>query len=206
MALFWDTQSHVATSVTTDASGEFRQVVTPFPGDSPGLHRLCASAAPGPCANFTLQGAPTPTPPAPPSPSAVPTASASPSASPSPGASPVALTVNGGGSGGLDVITKPPFVFLPIIALLALLAALAYWVLMRGDRVPVLPSASVVHRSARPDIGPVAPRPPPTPPAPPASEIQPLPADLPPPPAPFDPTIEPDAPAGPFETPEPPPY
>jgi hypothetical protein len=104
----------------------------------------------------------------------------------------VALTVNGGGRGGLDVITRPPFVFLPIIALLALLAALAYWVLMRGDRAPALPSASVVHRSARPDIGPVAPRPPPTPPVPPASEMLPPPADLPPPPAPFDPTTEPD--------------
>jgi len=83
------------------------------------------------------------------------------------------LTVNGGRS-GLDVITKPPLVFLPIIALLALLAALAYWVLMRGDRTPVLPSASVVHRSARPEIGPVAPPPaPPAPPPPLASELQP---------------------------------
>jgi hypothetical protein len=83
------------------------------------------------------------------------------------------LTVNGGRS-GLDVITKPPLVFLPIIALLALLAALAYWVLMRGDRTPVLPSASVVHRSARPEIGPVAPPPaPPAPPPPPASELPP---------------------------------
>jgi hypothetical protein len=114
----------------------------------------------------------------------------------------VALTVTGG-RGGLDVITRPPFVFLPIIALLALLAALAYWVLMRGDRTPVLPSASVVHRSARPDIGPVAPRPPPTAPAAPAAEIQPPPADLPLPPAPFDPTTDPDAPAGPSEPPEP---
>jgi hypothetical protein len=94
------------------------------------------------------------------------------------------LTVNGGRS-GLDVITKPPLVFLPIIALLALLAALAYWVLMRGDRTPVLPSASVVHRSARPEIGSVAPPPaPPAPPPPPASE-------LPPP----EPSAPPDPPA-----------
>jgi hypothetical protein len=106
------------------------------------------------------------------------------------------LTVNGGRS-GLDVITKPPLVFLPIIALLALLAALAYWVLMRGDRTPVLPSASVVHRSARPDIGPVAAQPsPPVPTTPPA--------DVSPPPAPFDPTAEPDASAWPSEPPEPP--
>jgi hypothetical protein len=94
------------------------------------------------------------------------------------------LTVNGG-RGGLDVITKPPLVFLPIIALLALLAALAYWVLMRGDRTPVLPSASVVHRSARPEIGPAAAPPaPPAPPALPASELQPPePSEPPEPPA-----------------------
>jgi len=205
MTLFWDDPSHVAGSAMTDVGGNFTQTVKPFPGDTTGLHKLCVSVQPYPCASFTLQGAPTPTPPAPPSPSAAPTSSPSPSPSPSPSASPVALTVNGGGRSGLDVITKPPFVFLPIIALLALLAALAYWVLMRGDRTPVLPAASVVHRSARPDIGPVAPRPPPTPPAPPAAEFQP-PADPPQAPAPFDPTTQPDAPTQPSEGPEPPPY
>jgi hypothetical protein len=93
------------------------------------------------------------------------------------------LDTNSGRS-GLDVIMKPPFVFLPIIGLLALLAAIAYWLLMRQDRPPVLPSASVVHRSARPDIGP------------PRSQEQ--------PPAP---TAEPQAPAGPPEDPPgPPPY
>ncbi len=172
MSLFWDTQAHVAASVTTDSSGNFSKVVTPFPGDGPGAHRLCATVPPGPCANFTLQGSPTPTPTTPPSPSPGPTPSASPSGSPSPSASPLTLTVDGG-RGGLDVITKPPLVFLPIIALLALLAALAYWILMRGDRTPVLPSASVVHRSARPEIGPVAP--PPAPPEPPEPSAPPEP-------------------------------
>ncbi|OLC25919.1 MAG: hypothetical protein AUG06_05420 [Actinobacteria bacterium 13_1_20CM_2_65_11] len=63
------------------------------------------------------------------------------------------------------MITKPPLVFLPIIGLLGLLAAIAYWLLMRVERTPVLPSASVVHRSARPDIGPrPAQAPPPSPP------------------------------------------
>jgi len=92
------------------------------------------------------------------------------------------LTVNGGRS-GLDVITKPPLVFLPIIALLALLATLAYWVLMRGDRTPVLPSASVVHRSARPEIGPVAPPPAPPAPPPPLASEPPEPSAPPEPPA-----------------------
>ncbi len=195
MTLFWDDPSHVAGSATTDVGGNFTQTMKPFPGDTPGLHRLCVSVQPYPCASFTLQGPPTPTPPGPASPSPSPTASASPSGSPSPSASPLTLTVNGGPS-GLDVITKPPLVFLPIIALLALLAALAYWVLMRGDRTPVLPSASVVHRSARPDIGPVAPQPSPPVPATP-------PADVPPPPTPFDPTAQPDASAWPSEPPEP---
>jgi hypothetical protein len=200
MTLYWDVSSNVAGSATTDVGGNFTQTVKPFPGDGPGLHHLCVSVPPNPCAAFTLQGPPTPTPPAAPSPSPSSTPSESPS--PSPSASPVALTVNNGRS-GLDVITRPPFVFLPIIALLALLAALAYWVLMRGERTPVLPAASVVHRSARPDIGPVTPRPPPTPPVPPAAEMPTPSADLPPPPAPFDPTGDPDAPAGPSEPPEP---
>jgi hypothetical protein len=206
VTLYWDSPSQVVTSTQTDSDGSLATTINPFPGSGPGTHSVCASSAglnqAPPCATFTQQGAPTPTPPASPSPSAAPTGSPSPTSSPS--ASPAVLTQHSG-SGGLDVITKPPLVFLPIIALLALLAALAYWVLMRGDRTPVLPSASVVHRSARPDIGPVAPRPPPTPPAPPVDEIQPPPADLPPPPAPFDPT-EADPPAGPPETPEPPPY
>jgi hypothetical protein len=84
------------------------------------------------------------------------------------------------------VITRPPLVFLPIIALLALLAALAYWLLMRVDRTPVLPAASVVHRSARPDLGPASMRPNMTLPSSPAQEMQPPPAGLPPPYTPPD--------------------
>jgi hypothetical protein len=180
MNLVWDVQSHVATSVTADGHGNFTKVVTPFPGDGPGLHRLCASVPPVPCANFTLQGSPTPTPSAPPSSSPSPNDSPSPSPSDSP--SPVVLTTNSG-RGGFDVITKPPFVFLPIIGLLGVLAALAYWLLMRVDRTPKLPAASVVHRSARPQLGPLPTKPPATTATP---QVQPPPADgpLPPPEAP----------------------
>lgn len=190
LTLYWDSPSHVAASVTADSSGSFSKGVTPFPGDSPGLHRLCASVPPNPCANFTLQGSPTPTPAASPSPS--PAASESPAASPTPNPSPLVVTTHGGG-GGLDVITKPPFVFLPIIGLLALVAALAYWLLMRVERTPVLPAASVVHRSARPDIGPMTSRDQTAAPAaPPASEMVPPPEDLPPPPAPPEAPEPPD--------------
>jgi len=86
------------------------------------------------------------------------------------------------------VILRPPLVFLPIIGLLGLLAALAYWVLMKvdRDRPPVLPSATVVHRSARPDLAPMHSR-------------TPLPGAQPPtPPA--------DSPPTPPTTPEQPPY
>jgi hypothetical protein len=189
MNLVWDLQSHIATSVTADGNGNFTKVVTPFPGDGPGPHRLCASVPPVPCAYFNLQGAATPTPSVPPTPSPSPTDS--PSRSPSDSPSPVVLTTNPG-RGGFDVITKPPFVFLPIIGLLGILAALAYWLLMRVDRTPVLPSASVVHRSARPDIGPFPTKPSATTPAP---EVQPPPpADASPPP-PDAPSTRPEPPA-----------
>lgn len=175
MTLYWDNDTRVAANVTSDGNGNFTKAVTPFPGDSAGVHHLCASVPPKPCANFTLQGPPTPTPAASPSPSPSPTPSESPT--PTPSASPVVLTTNSGRN-GLDVITRPPFVFLPIIGLLAILAALAYWLLMRVDRTPVLPSASVVHRSARPEIGPPPQQ---SPAAPPTPEMQPPPEDVPPP-------------------------
>lgn len=154
MNLFWDNPSHVAADVTTDGNGSFTKAVHPFPGDGPAAHRLCVSVPPGPCANFTLQGPPTPTPPAAPSPSVAAAPSPTPSPTSSASASRLALSTKSG-TGGLDVITKPPLVFLPIIGLLGLLAALAYWMLMRVDRterLPVLPTATVVHKSARPNI------------------------------------------------------
>jgi len=185
VTLYWDNANQVAGSKSADSGGSFTTSVIPFPGSSPGAHKLCGSSeglnqAP-PCANFTLQGAPTPTPPASPSPSSSPTSSPSPT--PTPSASPVVLTSNSG-RGGFDVIMRPPLVFLPIIALLGLLAALAYWLLMRVDRTPVLPAASVLHRSSRPDIGPMSAPPGTAPAAPPVPEIQPPPPDLPPAPTP----------------------
>jgi hypothetical protein len=203
VSLYWDSSNQVAGSTSADSNGSFNTNVIPFPGSSPGAHRLCASAEglyqPIPCATFTLQGAPTPTPPATPSPSASPTSSPSPS--PTPSASPVVLTANSS-RGGFDVITRPPLVFLPIIALLALLAALAYWLLMRVDRTPVLPAASVVHRSARPDLGPSITRPSAPPPSPPAQTMQPPAPGLPPPYTP--PEESGDAPTP--GTPQPPAY
>ncbi len=154
MSLFWDTPTKVIGSATADGSGNFANVkVKPFAGDPPGLHKICASVQPQPCAQFELQGTPTPTPTAPPSPSDSPSpvATASPSDSPTP--TPVVLppTTN---TNNLDVLFHPPFIFLPFIAALGLVGAIAYWVLGTVARRPrTLPSASIVHRSVRPDAG-----------------------------------------------------
>ena len=150
MTLYWDVSTHVAGSAVADANGNFAAPnIKPFAGDAPGVHHLCASVPPNPCANFTLESAtpspsPSPTPTESPSPSASPEASLTPSASPTP----VAATLS-----GFDVISRPPFVFLPIIGLLAIALSLGYWVLsiVRRPRQRTLPSAAVVHRAMRPD-------------------------------------------------------
>lgn len=154
MSLFWDAPNKVIGSATADGNGNFSGVkVKPFAGDPPGLHKICASVLPNPCAQFELQSAPTPTPSAPASPSESPSpeASASPTESPTP--TPLALPATGG-TNNLDVLFHPPFIFLPFIAALGLVGAIAYWVFGSISRRPrVLPSASIVHRSARPEAG-----------------------------------------------------
>ncbi len=195
MNLYWDDPSHIATAVTADGNGNFtKSGVTAFPGDKPGTHRLCASVLPKPCANFALQApaSPTPTPPA-----STPSAEPSPSPAESPTASSLPFPLVQPNY-GIDVLTKPPFVFFPIIAVLGILAALAYWALSSRRTPPNLPTASVVHRSARPDMGPIGrPLTRPTPP------IQPPPPGLPPPEvppeaqAPQEPPPEPGAPPAP---------
>lgn len=155
MSLFWDTPSKVIGAATADGNGNFSNVkVKPFAGDASGLHKICASVQPVPCAQFELQATPTPTPsPADsPSESPSPVESPSPSDSPTPGA--VALPV-ASNPNNLDVLFHPPFIFLPFIAALGLIGAIAYWVfgtVSRRPRAP-LPSASIVHRSVRPEAG-----------------------------------------------------
>jgi hypothetical protein len=171
VSLYWDDQSKVAGSTTADSRGNFTAHVKPFAGDSPGVHKVCASVAPNPCASFTLQGtsspSPSTSPSASPSPTESPSATPSESPSPSPSATPVAA-IN-----GLDVITKPPLVFLPIIVGLGLLVAIAFWAisLTTRRRVPLMPAASVSHLATRPDYSAGFGTPPPLPaqPAPPPS-------------------------------------
>lgn len=220
ITLYWDDPSRSAGSTTSNSSGAFTAGVKPFPGDQPGLHHLYADVPPKPHADFLLQGPPTPTPPASPSPSDSPSPSASPSptdtssSSPSPSFAPVASI------SGIDIITRPPFVFLPIIGALGLLGVFGYWALSsnRRGRTSALP-ASVVHRSFRPDYGapvggpaapPAAAIPPPSEPIPivppPAAEaappVEPQAAEPPPPPEPFWPPVEPVEPAAPPAPPE----
>ncbi|TMG21746.1 MAG: hypothetical protein E6H99_04455 [Chloroflexi bacterium] len=145
--LYWDQASKVAGSATADASGSFNTRVKTFAGDGPGAHKLCASVPPSPCAIFTLDAPQTS-----PSPSPSPIESPSPTAEPTiaftPTASPVAKTLN-----GIDVITSPPFVFLPITGGLAIALSLFYWLfsVLRRPRPQRMPAAAVVHRATRPD-------------------------------------------------------
>lgn len=211
VSLYWDDQSKVAGSATADSNGNFTTHVKPFAGDAPGVHKLCASVAPSPCASFTLQGTASPSPSASASPSASPSPTESPSAtpsespSPSPSATPVAA-VN-----GLDVITKPPLVFLPIIGGLGLLVAIAFWAISLATRrrAPAMPAASISHLATRPDYAAGFGTPPPLPaqPAPPPSawpEAAPTPATEPTaPPAP-EPEAAPPEPQVSAHEPEPP--
>ena len=163
MTLYWDQADHVAGSANTDANGNFTTRVKPFDGDAPGVHKLCVSVQPPRCANFNLEASaiasPTPSPSPSPSPQPTPTASDL----PSPSATPVATTLN-----GLDVITKPPFVILPLIGVLAIAVSIGYWILsvVRRPKTVVFPSAAVVHRATRPDYTAPFGTPPPTPAAP----------------------------------------
>jgi hypothetical protein len=151
MNLYWDQATHVAGAATADANGSFNTRVKPYTGDKPGVHKLCASVLPNPCANFALQAA-TPSP----SPSPEESPSPLPSESPTPNPTQVATParINNTNLSGFDVISRPPFVFLPIFGIGALLLALAYWAfsVMRRPRtlVPVS-TAAVVHRATRPD-------------------------------------------------------
>jgi hypothetical protein len=160
MTLYWDQVDRVAGSATTDGNGNFTAKVKPFDGDQPGNHKLCASVQPNPCANFNLEAtaAPSPSPSPLPSPSPEPTPSAG--ASPASSTTPVATTLN-----GFDVITKPPFVFLPLIGIAAIVVSIGYWILtvVRRPKTVVFPSAAVVHRATRPDYTAEFGTPPPTP-------------------------------------------
>jgi len=199
MTFYWDQPNKVAGSGTADGNGSVTARVKPFDGDAPGVHKLCASVQPNPCANFNLEAPAAPSPTPSPFPSPSPQASPLANASSAPSTTPVATTLN-----GFDVITKPPFVFLPLIGIAALVVSLGYWVLsiVRRPRTVVFPSAAVVHRATRPDYAAEFGTPPPTPasaPAPSAwEEVVPK--------APAPPTPQPEPEPRPAMAEEPRPY
>ena len=149
MSLYWDSPSKVVGSATADGHGNFNNVrVRPFAGEQPGLHHICASVTPQPCAQFQLQSAPAPTP------SAAPSESPSPEQSPTPSESPTPIPIPTGSTNGLDLILKPPLVFLPLAGLVGLVAAVGWWLFSVFPRQqPTLPTAAITHRSTRPTWG-----------------------------------------------------
>lgn len=157
ISLYWDQSTRVSGATNADRTGNFTTKVRAFPGDAPGVHRLCASAPPSPCANFTLQ-APTPTP----SPDASPSPEPSPSPTPVGVASPARIAER---LNGLDLMLKPPFVILPIIGGVGLAIALIYWVLsvVLRPRPQLLKSVTVGHLASRPDYSAGFGTPPPAP-------------------------------------------
>jgi len=151
MSLYWDSPSKVVGSATADGHGNFNNVkVKPFAGERPGLHHICASVTPQPCAQFELQSAPTPTPSA----AATPSESPSPDQSPTPSGSPTPIPIPAASTNGLDLILKPPLVFLPLAGLVGLVAALGWWLFtVFPRRQGTLPSAAITHMSTRPTWG-----------------------------------------------------
>jgi hypothetical protein len=158
ISLYWDQSNRVSGATDADANGNFTWKVKPFPGDPPGLHKLCASVAPNPCASFTLQAAVT-----------TPSPDASPTPEPSPSSTPITVTPAriDARFNGLEVMLKPPFVILPIIGGVGLMIALIYWILSVAlrPRQQTLKSVTVGHLASRPDYSagfgaaPVAPAP-----------------------------------------------
>ena len=167
--------------VNTDGGGSFSiQLVIPDTAPA-GTHQVCVSESNGNlCSGFTVEAAPasTPTPSTSPSPS--------PSPSPSGGTSP-AVPGSGGGGSTLALLTKPPFVFLPIIAALGLLAFLGLY-LWRARPVEPIGEVTILHRAPEPHAFehlPEAPAPEPPPivyesPAGPAPHAPPVPPPAPP--------------------------
>ena len=152
--LYWDSADKVVGSATADGQGSFKVDIAAQGGDPGSGHAVCADEKnPGPrCANFVLTAAPTPTPSAPSTPAQTPLPSAQPSAG---GASPaptVAAAPESHPVSAVSVLLEPPFVFFPLLLVLAALGGAAYWIWSgtKLARPAPVPAARVVHRSAHP--------------------------------------------------------
>jgi hypothetical protein len=157
--------SNPTIDINTNGSGNFTAQLT-VPDTAPaGTHQVCVGESNGNvCSAFTVEAASASTPSPSPSPSV------SPSPSPSDGLITIASTA-GGGTSPLALLIKPPFVFLPIIAAIALLAFLGIY-LWRLRQAPPISEVTILHKAPEPRPYGQDPIPPPTPaPAPPAAPI-----------------------------------
>jgi len=182
----------------TDASGNLAKAVGIPDTAAPGDHLICVDegAAGKVCAHFNVTA-----PAASPTPVASPTSAPSPSPSSSASPTPIALAVQtppSSGSSPLGFITRPPFIFFPILLLLAALGWFVYWLWTQRPGPP-LGEVTVVHKAAPPRTWSQEPppevTPPPTPapaPAPPPAIRYETPAG---PPAPPPPSLGPGAPS-----------
>ncbi|HEV2954301.1 MAG TPA: hypothetical protein VG015_09430 [Candidatus Dormibacteraeota bacterium] len=182
VTLLWDNLSDKSLGVeTADATGTFSASVT-LPADSPGSHTIYAKEVQNAHVNFLLQ-----------SPQPSPTVSQSLEVSPSPTDTgiPPGVTIQAGsgdGGPGLSFLTRPPFVFFPLLLILGIAGAVAYTINSRRKPRP-RPGTKYASHASR-TAGPAAwtpPRPPsmadsPSPPSPPAI-VPPAPEPSPPGPA-----------------------
>ena len=150
--------------VNADGSGNFTAQLTVPDAAPAGTHQVCVSESNGNvCSAFTVEAAPASTP----------TPSASPTVSPNPSPSDGLITIasNPGASSPMALLIKPPFVFLPIIAAIALLAFLGIY-LWRVRQTPPISEVTILHKAPEPRAHGLDAVPPPTPaPPPPAAPI-----------------------------------
>jgi hypothetical protein len=124
--------------VQTDGSGNFSAPLNASSAD-PGTHQICVSESNGNlCAGFTLEAAPP----------ATPTPSPASSPSPSPSASPVGVVAatSAGGTSPMALLIRPPFVFLPIIAAIGLLAFLGLYLWRIRPETPIS-EVTILHQA-----------------------------------------------------------
>ena len=135
----------IITTVQSDTAGSIASTAILVPNSvTPGEHSICVEVQQGVNVcfqHFVVEAAVTA------SPSPSPSATPSPTSSPTVGAA--APTTSGGGVSPLGLLTRPPFVFLPILAVVGLLGFLALWA-WRTRAAPPLGEVTFEHLSPTP--------------------------------------------------------
>lgn len=149
--LYFDAPANALPAATADASGSFK-VQVDAPDAAIGPHTICSpqAGANTPCASFRLEPKPSPSPSATPSPSPTPAGTAPPSTPPSAAPTPDAPETT-----AVGLLTRPPFVFFPILLIVGALLSVA-WILW-GRRAPAPPARATVRHASTPPSMPVMP-------------------------------------------------